>query len=154
MKLPTFKYHPDLIATGSIVVSYSECCCCGMARGYIYIGPVYAIEKYNVCIGPWCIADGSAHKKLQATFTDEAGIGGYGEWEDVPVEVIVEVAYNTPGFIGWQQERWWALAEMQLSSLAVLVIWSLKHLGSKPLQLFMIQSVLKMVQNGIVFSLP
>lgn len=58
-------------------------------------------------ICPWCIADGSAHEKLDASFTDEAGIGGGGEWEEVPNGVVEEVAYRTPGFSGWQQERWW-----------------------------------------------
>jgi len=107
MTLPTFKYHPDPVVTGNIVESDTECCCCGKARGYIYTGPVYAIEEYDECICPWCIADGSAQEKLDASFTDEDGIGGGGEWDDVPEDVIEEVAYRTPGFSGWQQERWW-----------------------------------------------
>lgn len=106
MTLPKFKYHPDPIATGSIVESDAKCCCCGKARGYIYVGPVYAIEEYDECICPWCIADGSAHEKLDACFTDEEFIGG-GIWEDVSGEVVEEVAYRTPGFSGWQQEKWW-----------------------------------------------
>jgi len=36
-----------------------------------------------------------------------AGIGGYGDWDPVPPEVMEEVAYRTPGFSGWQQEQWW-----------------------------------------------
>ena len=35
-------------------------------------------------------------------------MGGYGEWESVTEEIIEEVAYRTPGFSGWQQERWWS----------------------------------------------
>ncbi|CAA9366409.1 MAG: Colicin E2 tolerance protein CbrC-like protein [uncultured Gemmatimonadetes bacterium] len=106
MQLPAFRYHPDPIATGSVVPSAVECVCCGQARGFIYAGPVYALEEYDGTICPWCIADGSAHEKLDASFTDEAGVGG-GEWDEVPDEVIEEVAYRTPGFSGWQQERWW-----------------------------------------------
>ncbi len=107
MTLPTFKYHPDPVATGSIVKADEACVCCGRSRGYIYTGPVYAVEDYDECICPWCIADGSAHEKLDAIFTDEDGIGGHGTWDSVPEDVIEEVAYRTPGFSGWQQEQWW-----------------------------------------------
>ncbi|MEX0716026.1 MAG: CbrC family protein [Planctomycetaceae bacterium] len=107
MPLPIFKYHPDPVATGHVVESDTECACCGEVRGFIYDGPVYAIEEYDRCICPWCIADGSAHDKLDASFTDEVGIGGGGRWEEVSEEIIQEVAYRTPGFCGWQQEQWW-----------------------------------------------
>jgi len=109
--LPTFKYHPDPLATGSIAPSPVECACCGEARGYIYTGPVYAGEDLDDRICPWCIADGSAHKRFGATFTDEAGVGGYARgverWDKVPWAVIEEIAFRTPGFSGWQQEQWW-----------------------------------------------
>src|SRR5690242_10257801 len=97
MDLPQFKYHPDPLATGSVVASDAECACCGKSRGFLYAGPVYALEEYEQCICPWCIADGSAHANLGASFTDEAGIGGYGKWDRVSEKVIEEVAYRTPG---------------------------------------------------------
>jgi hypothetical protein len=28
-------------------------------------------------------------------------------WDEVPEEVIEEIAFRTPGFIAWQQEQWW-----------------------------------------------
>ncbi len=105
--LPRFKYHPDPLSTGSVEKSDASCVCCDKARGYIYMGPVYAIEEYVECICPWCIADGSAHAKLEATFSDEAGVGGNPGWESVPVSVVDEVTKRTPGFCGWQQEQWW-----------------------------------------------
>lgn len=105
--LPTFKYHPNPLATGMVVVSDTDCVCCGKARGFIYAGPTYALVQYDQCICPWCIADGLAHEKLDVSFTDEASIGGYGMWDDVSEEVIQEVAFRTPGFSGWQQEQWW-----------------------------------------------
>jgi len=107
MSFPKFKYHPDPIATGSIVKSSNICECCDTDRGYIYTGPVYAIEQYAESICPWCIADGSAHQKLDVVFTDVQAIGGYGTWESVSDAVIDEIARRTPGFIGWQQEQWW-----------------------------------------------
>lgn len=105
--LPRFQYHPDPLATGCVKAADTVCACCGQARGYIYTGPVYAVEEYDDCICPWCIADGSAHEKLEADFTDTEGIGGYGDWDAVSEAVIDEVAYRTPGFNGWQQEQWW-----------------------------------------------
>ena len=107
MTLPTFKYHPDPLATGSVIQSDDECICCEQARGYIYVGPVFATEEYDQCICPWCIFDGSAHAKLEASFTDEDGVGGGGMWDEVPDAVVEEVAFRTPGFSGWQQEQWW-----------------------------------------------
>jgi uncharacterized protein CbrC (UPF0167 family) len=108
MSLPSFKYHPDPIATGSIKQSDTACECCGQQRGYIYVGPVFSVEELSECICPWCIADGSAHEKFDAEFTDAAGVGGYSEPPIVPETVIEEVAFRTPGFSGWQQEHWLA----------------------------------------------
>jgi uncharacterized protein CbrC (UPF0167 family) len=107
MALPTFRYHPDPVETGHFEESDTKCVCCGKSRGFIYTGPVYARGDYYEQICPWCIADGSAHEKLGATFTDEIGVGGGGEWDPVPDEVVEEVACRTPGFCGWQQEQWW-----------------------------------------------
>lgn len=45
-------------------------------------------------------------EKFGAKFTDTAGVGGYGEWENIADEIVAEVACRTPGFSGWQQERW------------------------------------------------
>ncbi len=108
MNLPTFKYHPNPIATGSIKPSDTVCECCGQQRGFIYVGPVFSVEELSECICPWCIADGSAHEKFDAEFTDAAGVGGYSIPPVVPNAVIEEVAFRTPGFSGWQQEHWLA----------------------------------------------
>jgi hypothetical protein len=107
MQLPEFKYHPDPIATGSVTESEAECECCGQITGFIYTGPVYAEEELDNALCPWCISDGSAHEKFGATFTDEDGISDYGTWEPIPGHVVELVAQRTPGFSGWQQERWW-----------------------------------------------
>ncbi|MFL5382629.1 MAG: CbrC family protein [Longimicrobiaceae bacterium] len=104
--LPHFKYHPDPIATGSIEPSDTVCVSCGRARGYIYTGPVHATEELDGSLCPWCIADGSAAERFDAEFTDPAGIAS-GLWPAVPDAVVLEVSRRTPGFTGWQQERWW-----------------------------------------------
>jgi uncharacterized protein len=106
MELPTFKYHPNPLATGSIGPSENRCVACGLARGFIYKGQPYAEEELIDVICPWCIADGTAHEKFDAEFTDIDGVGDYGRWDAVTTAIAEEVAYRTPGFIGWQQERW------------------------------------------------
>ena len=107
MTLPTFRYHQDPIATGSIEPSSAVCRACGQARGYIYTGPVYADIELEDALCPWCIADGSAAARFAAEFVDPAGVGDNGRWDPVPAAVADEVAKRTPAFTGWQQERWW-----------------------------------------------
>ena len=99
MSLPIFPYHPDPLATGSVVESEAACAACGRARGYLYGGPVFAEEEQAFC--PWCIADGTAAAAFDAEFTDVADAPA-----DVPAEVLEAIAQRTPGFSGWQQERW------------------------------------------------
>jgi uncharacterized protein CbrC (UPF0167 family) len=105
--LPVFRYHPDPLRTGSVAPSSVECRGCGRARGFVYTGPVFAEEDLDDVLCPWCIADGTAARAFGAEFTDPAGVGDYGTWDAVPDDVVDEVARRTPGFSGWQQERWW-----------------------------------------------
>jgi uncharacterized protein CbrC (UPF0167 family) len=104
--LPSFKYHPDPVGTGSIEERNITCVCCGEPRGYLYVGPVYAEADLDEKICPWCISTGLAHDRLGAEFTDIAGIGDDERPVKLPDGVLEEVAYRTPGFSGWQQERW------------------------------------------------
>ncbi|MEV6106667.1 CbrC family protein [Streptomyces sp. NPDC051940] len=96
--LPQFPYHPDPVATGSVAPSDAECICCERVRGFIYVGPVYAVDEIDEELCPWCIADGSAAERFEAQFTEVDG--------DVPLDVVRAVEQRTPGFSGWQQERW------------------------------------------------
>ena len=105
--LPTFRYHPEPLATGSIAPSEAVCRCCERARGFIYTGPVNAEVELDDALCPWCIASGEAAARFGASFTDPDGVGNYGDWQAAPEAVVLEVSERTPGFIGWQQERWW-----------------------------------------------
>jgi len=69
---PVFRYHPNPIASGSIVASGAQCVRCEQRRGFIYAGPSYCEVELDVALCPWCIADGSAHEKFDASFVDEA----------------------------------------------------------------------------------
>lgn len=97
---PAFRYHPDPIATGSVVADAGECESCGEQRGFVYRGPIYCVDEIEV-VCPWCIADGRAAATFDASFTDvvEPPAG-------VRSEVVDEILHRTPGFAGWQQERW------------------------------------------------
>ena len=132
MKLPIFKYHPDPLATGSIVESDTPCRCCGKPRGYIYAGPVYAEDELDQAICPWCIAEGSAAEHFGASFTDEVGIGD-GEVAVSP-EVEDEVARRTPGFSGWQQERWLGCCDDAAAFLGPVGCKELKKLGAPAIE--------------------
>jgi uncharacterized protein len=100
--LPSFRFHPEPLATGSVEASDVTCLSCGLARGYAYVGPAYAVEELVGELCPWCVADGSAARQFDAQFTDV----GWGVPPDLADEEIDELAHRTPGFSGWQQEHW------------------------------------------------
>jgi len=99
--LPSFRYHPDPISTGAIVESDSACQCCGQVRGFTYTGSIYSVEDLDdIC--PWCIANGDAAAKFDASFVDDYPLVAAG----IPEHVVEEVAHRTPGYVSWQQESW------------------------------------------------
>lgn len=75
-----------------------------MERGLIYAGPVYATLDLHESLCPWCIADGSAARKLGASFADDHPLLQAG----VPHDIAEEVNLRTPAFTSWQQEQWLA----------------------------------------------
>jgi uncharacterized protein CbrC (UPF0167 family) len=105
-QLPLFTYHPDPIKSGSVLRSDKRCLACKEVRGWIYVGPVYSQIDLDEALCPWCIADGSAHNMFHAEFFDPGAIGDYGRLDTVPENVVEEIAFRTPSFNGWQQERW------------------------------------------------
>jgi uncharacterized protein CbrC (UPF0167 family) len=74
---------------------------------------VYAEDDYENNICPWCIADGSAHMKLDAEFNDPEGIPGwrFAHAPRVSPAVIEEICWRTPGFAGWQAEQWFTCCD-------------------------------------------
>jgi uncharacterized protein CbrC (UPF0167 family) len=97
--LPTFRYHPDPVGTGSFVVAGDRCPYCKAEPTYVYAGPIYATEEPDPPC-PKCIADGSFAARFDAEFTDVEPLS------DLDAGIIDEVARRTPGFAGWQQEQW------------------------------------------------
>jgi uncharacterized protein CbrC (UPF0167 family) len=107
MELPTFKYHPDPLATGAVELNPdAPCLSCNRKRGYIYAGPAYS-ERFHYLSGhlcPWCIADGSAAKQFGAVFTDTGTL-------DLSAAICTELETRTPGFNSLQQESWLTCCE-------------------------------------------
>jgi uncharacterized protein len=100
--LPEFPYHPDPVATGNVKPSDKPCQCFGQTRGYIYLASVYAVDDLDEAICPWCIADGSAATKFDASFADSDPLSRAG----VPKSIVEEVTRRTPGYNSWQQDEW------------------------------------------------
>jgi hypothetical protein len=83
-----FRYHPDPLGTGSVMLSDHTCRCCGRQQGYVYTGPTYCEDEIEGEICLWCIAEGSASALLGAP-------------SDVPREIVTQLLTRTPGFSGW-----------------------------------------------------
>lgn len=103
-EIPTFRYHPDPVGTGSFVERADRTCpACGLATGWSYVTSPYGPGRHpDLC--PWCIADGSAAQKLSASFIDVYWLEG--QDPPAPLDRLDELAHRTPGFASWQQEVW------------------------------------------------
>lgn len=132
MELPVFRYHPDPIQTGSIKISNRLCIVCKKARGYIYTSHAYSPNEYTECICPWCIADGNAHETLGVEFFSKRGIGS-GPRDSVSQAIVDEIVFRTPGFSGWQQEKWFTHCDDAASFLG--------RVGFEELQAFGIDAI-------------
>jgi uncharacterized protein CbrC (UPF0167 family) len=99
MELPAFRYYPDPVAGESIEPSAELCWACEEPRGHLVTCVAYGAEvpdEARFC--PWCVADGSAHRRFGAFFNE---VGG-----DVPAGAREEVERRTPGFSTWQDWGW------------------------------------------------
>ncbi len=98
--ITVFKYNPNAEKLGIIKREKTNCPVCMQERDAVYEGPFYAEEEVEgIC--PWCIKNGEAAKKYEGEFQDTASC------EDVDSEdAVVELTTRTPGYTGWQQEKW------------------------------------------------
>lgn len=101
--LPSFPYHPDPVATGVVEARDGRCFGCDRDRGWLYALTPYAERDLRDRLCPWCIADGTASERFGARFTivEPAAVP-----PGVPAEVVDAIVGRTPGFAGWQRERW------------------------------------------------
>jgi len=98
--LPSFRFHPDPVQSGSFEPSRKPCGCCGQARGYVYTGPCYVEEDFDAELCPWCIADGKAHRCFGVSFHElEPGPG-------IDTAIADEIEERTPGFATFNPVPW------------------------------------------------
>jgi uncharacterized protein len=111
---PTFRYHPDPIATGSAVREPHICGVCHLPREIRYHGPIYGRQPETLCLH--CIHSGQAADALTVfpepadgiDYLDIVALFGdaYKVPHDVPLPVVEEIIRRTPGFASWQQQSW------------------------------------------------
>ena len=122
--LPKFRYHPEPLATGAIVVSEEKCECCGSVAGYKYVASFYAVDEVlSLC--PWCIASGEAAEKFEGSFSDDWPLNDAG----LSQSIIREVTTRTPGFETWQQEEWLTHCEDACAFLGDATVRDIKELA-------------------------
>lgn len=107
---PRFIYHPDPIATGAVAASDVTCACCEKRRGFAYTRSPYCVAvDLDGAICPWCIADGGAAQKYDATFVQDVentSTGSDNSLLPVMQASIDAVFARTPGYVSWQGETW------------------------------------------------
>ena len=101
--IPTFKYHPNPLATGAFDESEKGviCDCCGKTTHIYYQVPFYSVEDIDY-LCPDCIASGEAANKFDGTFQDDYCVDDGVE----DMSKLDELIHRTPGYCGWQQEYW------------------------------------------------
>ncbi len=101
--IPRFKYHPDPIKTGAFKQGEPrQCDCCEKMTDTWYEKPFYSCKDVE-CLCPQCIASGAAAEMFDGEFQDCASVGKVSDREKRD-----ELTLRTPGYIGWQQEYWYA----------------------------------------------
>ncbi|HWT95888.1 MAG TPA: CbrC family protein [Solirubrobacteraceae bacterium] len=116
-ELPTFRLHADQLASGAVVRSDARCLSCEQPRGYVYSGPVFSVrdDLYDA-LCPWCVADGSAAARFDASFVDIAR----DELMALPPEIRDELEHRTVSYTGWQEAEWLAHCGDAMTFLATV----------------------------------
>jgi Uncharacterized protein conserved in bacteria len=108
-ELPFFKYHPNPLETGAFESDQEVICdCCGKETSIYYTSPFYSADDIE-CLCAWCISSGKAAKKFDGEFQDYASIEGVTpncSPTKFKKSALIELTTKTPGYRGWQQERW------------------------------------------------
>ena len=98
--LPHFRFHPDPLQSGCITDADLVCGVCDRARGYIYAGNCYVEEEFEGDVCPWCIADGSAHRRFGMTFHEFTLKPG------TDLAIVDEIEERTPGLASFHPVEW------------------------------------------------
>jgi uncharacterized protein CbrC (UPF0167 family) len=104
-----FRFSPNAYELGFFVAEPLVCSCCARAREWRYRGSFYTrVSDVRLC--PWCVADGSAARRFDGSFSDWLGIDGVPIEPNEPLTVdedaAREITDRTPSYPSWQQEEW------------------------------------------------
>lgn len=97
--LPPFPYHPDPVATGSVIAADEACACCGHDQGWIYTGPVHGRDVPDGRLCPYCIAFGTAARRHGLYFNEIRP-------DQVPEAVARQIRERTPGLPVRECRHW------------------------------------------------
>lgn len=118
--LPKFKYHPNIYNNEIVFFNEETCQCCGKTVSE-YIENIYSASDVD-CICFECIANGTAAKKFDCTFVQDA--------EKVSDPAVVEELFQrTPGYGSWQGEYWLACCDDYCEYVQSVGIDELDDLG-------------------------
>ena len=117
-----FKYHPNLYEDDVLVKAAGICQCCGKPVQE-YIENIYCAEDVD-CVCLQCVHDGSAAKKYDASFIEDA------EHVSDPKKTK-ELFFRTPGYLTWQGEYWLACCDDYCQYLGRVGIAELEALGCR-----------------------
>ncbi len=109
--LPRFPLFRDPVAAKCFEQSDAVCTCCGRARGWVYVVPIYRKDNEERTICPWCLHSGSAASKFDCRFNvvdiQEREDGEESDLEMTRADRAV-VERRTPSFVTWQGVNWQA----------------------------------------------
>jgi uncharacterized protein CbrC (UPF0167 family) len=108
--LPEFRYHPDPVGTRRVRIDDSVCASCGVPRGAAFDLWDWSdhpdgdhFKVHHVC--PWCIADGTASRRLGVPFCSDEMIATLAA-AGAPRDALEEIRFRTPGVNSWQGSLW------------------------------------------------
>lgn len=122
--LPKFRYHPEPLKTGAFKDDMSVTCeCCGKNTEIYYENGIYS-EQDVTYLCPACIANGTAAKKFDATFVQDAD-----KLTTNDTKKDDELFKRTPGYESWQGEHWVACCDDYCAFLGDVGTKELLELG-------------------------
>ena len=122
--LPSFRYHPDPLATGAFKEGERKNCpACGEYHTIYYaLRPYCEEELSHLC--PTCIATGRAAQKFEAEFIQDA------DWQGVMDKEKDQVLFcQTPGYSSWQGEYWLSCCRDYCAYLGTVGTRELEEMG-------------------------
>jgi uncharacterized protein len=99
--LPTFRFHPEPLRSGSVEPASIVCNACEQPRDHVYVGNCYVEDDFDGEVCPWCIADGTAHQRFGMTFHEAEPPSG-----TVDMALVDELEERTPGLCSDSPVTW------------------------------------------------